>query len=260
MFLVGATAKLVSDGDLQKAELIAVGLALLALALIVLNTIATFKIITKAGYSGWWLLLPLSPLAVYLITNAVLYRAADSPFSSASANFDWSSVLALFIADGALTLLSWVFFLVFAFSDWPVHRQLRDHRRRLAMMERSAAGEGSRLDDGRVESVFRSGATASIAAVPSVPVTSPASLPSSVAPNGSTTGASVPAAFPSSVSGPPPDVTDVGPGVTAPRSVVGPLCPTCSTENRASSAFCRQCGTRLPRSRTLRHNAYDERT
>lgn len=48
--------------------------------------VAGIKIITNAGYSGWWLLVTFVPL------------------------------------------VGWVFFFVFAFSDWPVLRELRFYR------------------------------------------------------------------------------------------------------------------------------------
>ena len=107
--------------------------ALLVLLLLVilgvglLNLIATDKIITKAGYSGWWILVPLTPIALWLITLVALASATYSPFNSVtSAYFNASGYAALFVFDGIAALLPWVFFLIFAFSDWPVHQRLRE--------------------------------------------------------------------------------------------------------------------------------------
>ncbi|MGO9151539.1 MAG: zinc-ribbon domain-containing protein [Acidimicrobiales bacterium] len=103
---------------------------LILLGVGLLNLIATVKIITKAGYSGWWVLVPLIPVALWFITLATLAGAANSPFNSAtSAGFNASGYVALFVLDGVGALLPWVFFLVFAFSDWPVRQQLREEQR-----------------------------------------------------------------------------------------------------------------------------------
>ena len=67
----------------------ALPLVLLAMELgfAVLSIVATVKVITKAGYSGWWILASFVPL------------------------------------------LNFVMFLVFAFSKWPIERQLEAARR-----------------------------------------------------------------------------------------------------------------------------------
>ena len=58
-------------------------LLIVYIAIAVIGVIATVKIVTKAGYSGWWVLIWLVPL------------------------------------------VGFVFFLIFAFSDWPVLQRLR---------------------------------------------------------------------------------------------------------------------------------------
>lgn len=108
-------------------DAILVLLLLVSLGVGLLYLIATGKIITKAGYSGWWILVPLTPIALWLITLVALASATYSPFNSVtSAYFNASGYAALFVFDGIAALLPWVFFLIFAFSDWPVHQRLRE--------------------------------------------------------------------------------------------------------------------------------------
>jgi uncharacterized membrane protein len=105
---------------------------LVSVGLCVLGVVAVVKIITKAGYSGWWALVPLSPVAVWIVNFAVLVHAANSPFSSStSGSFDAASFVGLWVLDTVDALVILVFVLVFAFSEWPVHQQLRTQERRL---------------------------------------------------------------------------------------------------------------------------------
>ena len=74
----------------------AVGVLLLVyLAVAVISIIAAVKVVTKAGYSGWWVLIGLVPIVGFVMA------------------------------------------LVFAFSDWPVLRELRALR---AELPRSSGG------------------------------------------------------------------------------------------------------------------------
>ena len=93
------------------------------IGLIVLDIIAVVKIITKAGYSGAWILVVFAPILVWAITSAVVYNNYDStPYYG---TFDAASFAWAWIADGIAYLVPWVFFLVFAFSDWPINKRLR---------------------------------------------------------------------------------------------------------------------------------------
>ena len=75
------------------------------LAILVLGIIAAVKVVTKAGYSGWWILITFVPLV------------------------------------GA------VFFFIFAFSTWPVTREVQMLRAQLAE-PRSYGGRRSPVDEG----------------------------------------------------------------------------------------------------------------
>ena len=107
------------------------------LGLTVLFIAAWVKIITKAGYSGKWVLVPLSAGAFWLAAIAVgvgtfinSLRSDDvfgsnngvgSPATLNSTGLDVAAVLAIIAL--ILYVLSWILFFVFAFSDWPVLRQ-----------------------------------------------------------------------------------------------------------------------------------------
>jgi hypothetical protein len=107
---------------------VAIGITVVALILMILNYVAIFKIITKAGYSGWWILLPLMPVFASIASYVVLDKVTCSPLQPTCqvGSFDPTTTLVLlWILSGVSVFLSWIFFLVFAFSNWPVMRELR---------------------------------------------------------------------------------------------------------------------------------------
>ncbi len=109
------------------AGAVALGLLVLLviLALVVLNYVAIFKIITKAGYSGWWILIPLSPPIAYGISYAAVSHEISNYNSYGDSADFWRQIVGWLVLVGISYLIQWVFFYIFAFSDWPVRRQLR---------------------------------------------------------------------------------------------------------------------------------------
>jgi len=94
---------------------------LLVLCFWLLLMVAEWSIITKAGYSGWWISAPLS-LIVLWVTAFLVARHALLTMRTINLNaeLDASAALGvLIVLDG---ILNFVLFLVFAFSDWPVLR------------------------------------------------------------------------------------------------------------------------------------------
>ena len=91
----------------------------------VLNLVATVRIITKAGYSAWWILVPLSPIVMYIITFAVFVYEVRTSLTGGVSNFNAASIAGLLVLDAVCALLAWVFFLIFAFAEWPIQRQVR---------------------------------------------------------------------------------------------------------------------------------------
>jgi hypothetical protein len=84
------------------------------LGVAVITLIAMVTIITKAGYSGGWILAPLSLVILWIILIADTFHTVTS-FSS----FGFQTAKALGIIYFIDVILNWVLFLIFAFSDWP---------------------------------------------------------------------------------------------------------------------------------------------
>jgi hypothetical protein len=93
--------------------------SILSFGFIVLNVVAVYKVITKAGYSGSWILLFLAPFAAYLIAVVVMVHEIGSGSVHFARIADW------FALAGLLLFIDDIFFIVFAFADWPALRQQR---------------------------------------------------------------------------------------------------------------------------------------
>ena len=114
---------------------------LLFMGMAVVNLVATVRIITKAAYSGWWILVPLSPIVMVVITFAFFVSEARTSLTGGVFNFDARSInVGLLVVDFLCGLLAWVFFLVFAFAEWPIQRQLRTRQARDPRCGASARG------------------------------------------------------------------------------------------------------------------------
>jgi hypothetical protein len=100
------------------------------LGLVVLFISAWVQIVTQAGYSGWWVLVPTSAGVFWLAAIAVGVGTfinsirSDSGLGSNNAvnstGLDLAGVLAII---AILFVVSWILFYVFAFSNWPALRQ-----------------------------------------------------------------------------------------------------------------------------------------
>jgi hypothetical protein len=105
-----------------------VGLVI-ALAVFAVIVVAYIQIITKAGYSPWWILLPLAMPVMYFVTFAVLvHDASHQPFGSSGVTTLTNDFGFLGAIDLLVALANFVMFLVFAFSEWPVTREARSRR------------------------------------------------------------------------------------------------------------------------------------
>jgi hypothetical protein len=100
----------------------------LFLALCVVTAVGGIQIITKAGYSPWWILLPLSLPVLWLVDIAVAFNGLSSAIGTYGA-FDLQSIVAEAKVLSTLTfldlLVNYAMFVVFAFSDWPVMQAAR---------------------------------------------------------------------------------------------------------------------------------------
>jgi hypothetical protein len=93
----------------------------IAIGIAVLSYWATVRIITQAGYSQWWIILPLAPFVLTIISFIVLWHDLNAIIFGGSVGFfGVESVGFIWHLDQLSFVLNWIFFLVFAFSRWPV--------------------------------------------------------------------------------------------------------------------------------------------
>lgn len=93
----------------------------IALCLVILNIYAVVRIIAQAGYSRWWILVPFTPFFLWIISIYVMgHDTLDLLNSGFVVVPNFSSIKVLFILDLLSVFASWLFFIVFAFSTWPV--------------------------------------------------------------------------------------------------------------------------------------------
>jgi hypothetical protein len=98
--------------------------------LTILTTVGWIQIITKAGYSPWWVLVPLSLPVLWLISTFLLYSDFNGLGTYGAYNLGpveaGETTLAVFIFLDVI--FNFIMFLVFAFSDWPVMQAARSGR------------------------------------------------------------------------------------------------------------------------------------
>lgn len=102
------------------------------LCLATLNYFAISRIIAKAGFSPWWVLCPITPLALGVILFLMLIVDAHTATSlePGSLGAKIAGAVALTYLIGITTFLNWVLFLVFAFVKWPVQMAAESYGRR----------------------------------------------------------------------------------------------------------------------------------
>jgi hypothetical protein len=99
------------------------------LVLLVLNFVAVSKIITKAGYSPKWILVPLTTVGLWVVTFILLVvdvRTEVVAGGTLSLPVTLSNFKVLQGLDLVSVVVTWILFLVFAFSDWPVATRRHD--------------------------------------------------------------------------------------------------------------------------------------
>jgi hypothetical protein len=100
----------------------------IGIALLVIDFVAVAKIISKAGYSSRWVLVPLAPVFLWLISIVLLIvdvRTVVVGGTAVSLPVSLANFKILEILDFLSVFVTWVFFLIFAFSEWPVSTQRR---------------------------------------------------------------------------------------------------------------------------------------
>ncbi len=115
------------------------------LGLSALNFFAIRQIIMKAGYSRNWIVVPLTPVLLVMVTfivqivdlNNAVRNGTALTFGSNLGNLKILVGLDLLTAFGA-----WVFFLIFSFSAWPVSSQARQLRPVASVRRKPSAPAG----------------------------------------------------------------------------------------------------------------------
>lgn len=94
--------------------------------MLVSSYVAIAVIISKAGYSAWWVLVPLS----LPISAIVAYALLDASAQTGTLTFNrlFEGTLAYSLITLFLSFLNWAFLIAFAFSSWPALEQPRPRR------------------------------------------------------------------------------------------------------------------------------------
>ena len=97
-----------------------VGLFFVTIGMAILTPFAMYRIITKAGFSGAWIVAPLSTWLLAFVTLVAGIHAARSLSTTG-----WRITGVLVILDWADGLFNWTLFIIFGFADWPALRRQR---------------------------------------------------------------------------------------------------------------------------------------
>ena len=93
----------------------------IAMCVLVLNYWAMTRIIRQAGYSTYWIVIPLAPLAITVAYMVIAYHDLNALVQGVPIGFFGANGLTvLWHLDELSGLILWLFFLIFAFSKWPV--------------------------------------------------------------------------------------------------------------------------------------------
>jgi hypothetical protein len=102
------------------------------LGILALNFFAVAKIITKAGYSPKWIWVPLTPVCLWFFTFILLTvdvrTIVVANNATVSLPVSLGNFILLEVIDFLSVVVTWVFFLIFAFSTWPVSVARRETR------------------------------------------------------------------------------------------------------------------------------------
>lgn len=110
---------------------------LLWVCFVVVSFVTWVKIISKAGYSGWWMMVPVSAIVCWLAAIVIGVGSfidtlrsngafgsgtgLDVPGRFNSPGLDVAAVLG--IISLILFIATWILFVVFGFSNWPALRK-----------------------------------------------------------------------------------------------------------------------------------------
>jgi hypothetical protein len=91
------------------------------IAVVVLTIVTWVKIVTQAGYSAWWVLVPVTGVVLwisgFLLGASSLVGLERSPLGFNQAQYDAAEVLVKMAV--VIYIISFVLFVIFGFSNWP---------------------------------------------------------------------------------------------------------------------------------------------
>ena len=199
---------------------------LIAIGLMALLFLATARIIGQAGYSTWWILLPLSTLVLTVICYFILWHDLNAVVFGGSIGFIGISTIGIvWHLDQASVILNIGFYLLFAFSRWPV-----------------SGTRHARNDDGPIPTQPGRAAPSGPASGPMVapePVVAPRGVPASTAGPGA--GPAVATRAPTPIKKGAQFCAWCGESTPGNRA----LFHDCGPKDRPQT-FCKNCGTALP--------------
>ena len=93
---------------------------LILIGLLFLNYWATMRIITQAGYSARWIVIPVAPLVLTIVCYVIFWNDVHGIYFGNTFGFGGANNVSLYWhLDEISVLLNWLFYIVFAFSRWP---------------------------------------------------------------------------------------------------------------------------------------------
>jgi hypothetical protein len=210
----------------------------LELTILAVGYVALGTVIVKAGFSAWWILVPLSPIIVSIAFYATSQTAGTIGLTSVPGGESWSdAIYTSFVAN-------WVGFLIFAFMAWPVRTAeqetgVRAPRRSSIHVPRPGAVSPTPA---------RATATSTVAPPELVPTTAAVPVPASSAPSappaGDAVASTISADAPAPVAAPvPPEpTTTFCPWCGKERAIDALVVHHCGSTSRPA-AYCARCGT-----------------
>ncbi len=90
----------------------------IGLAVSIVSIVASVTIVTKAGYSGWWILTQFVPAIVAWVLSIVVINVVVNSGQPTLGKLFGADLIVIVIYFAAF-IVQWAFFIAFAFSDWP---------------------------------------------------------------------------------------------------------------------------------------------
>jgi hypothetical protein len=102
-------------------------LTILGIVMGIGTIVAMVQIIVKAGYSGWWILVPLgAPVVAFIVT--IILAVGTQDLGSRSVNSVFDALAVGVVIDFLTYAVVWACFMKFAFADWPALQAARARR------------------------------------------------------------------------------------------------------------------------------------